>query len=90
MKKRILSIIICAFLLLGLTACGKGEYKPAQKAFDTKVMSSVPSENKEIAKNAKYTMQYDSATGGIKIVDNATGTVWGTNPAQEGEQELST
>lgn len=88
MKKRILSIAICLFLLLGLTACGEGDFTPSQKAFDKKVQSSVPSTDEVIAKNDKYTLQYDSATGGISIVDNAAGTVWQTCPKPEGEQEL--
>ncbi len=88
MKKRILSVVVCIFLLLSLTACGEGAYTPSQKAFDKKVQSSVPSTDQEIAKNDKYTMQYDSATGGISIIDNAAGTVWHTCPKPEGEQEF--
>ncbi|MBE6810504.1 MAG: hypothetical protein E7521_05565 [Ruminococcaceae bacterium] len=88
MKKRILSVIICIFLLLSLTACGESSFTPSQKAFDKKVQSSVPSTDEVIAKNDKYTLQFDSATGGIIIVDNATGTVWQTCPKPEGEQEL--
>lgn len=88
MKKRILSIIVCLFLLFSLTACGESSHTPSQKAFDTKVQSSVPSTDDVIASNNKYTMQYDSATGGIKLVDNATGTVWSTCPVPQGEVEL--
>ncbi len=88
MKKRILSIAICLFLLFSLTACGGSDYTPSQKAFDTKVQSSVPSADDVIASNSKYTMQYDSATGGIKIIDNAAGTIWSTCPIAEGEVEL--
>ncbi len=88
MKKRILSIVICLFLLFSLTACGEGGFTPSQKAFDTTVQSSVPSTDDVIAQNDKYTMQYDSATGGIKLVDNADGTIWSTCPTSEGEAEL--
>lgn len=88
MKKRILSVIICIFLLLSLTACGGGDFKPSQKSFNKKVQSSAPSTDEVIAKNDKYTMQFDSATGGIIIVDNVAGTVWQTCPKPEGEQEL--
>ena len=88
MKKRIFSVIISLFLLLSLTSCGKSDFKPSQKAFDKDVRSSAPSADEVIAQNDKYTMQYDAATGGIKIIDNATGTVWGTSPVQEGEVEV--
>lgn len=88
MKKRILSVVICLFLLLGLTACGEGEFTPSQKAFDSTVQSNAPSTNEEIAKNDKYTMQYDAATGGIILVENATGRVWQTCPAPEGGEQF--
>ncbi len=88
MKKRILSIIVCIFLLFSLTACGEGGFTPSQKPFDTKVQSNTPSTDEEITKNDKYTLQFDSATGGIKLVENATGTTWQTCPAPEGEQQF--
>ena len=88
MKKRILSIIICIFLLLSLTACGGSDFTPTTKAFDKDVRSNVPSTNETIAKNDKYTLQYDAATGGIKIVDNATGALWETCPTPVGGEEF--
>ncbi len=88
MKKRILSILICIFLLLSLTACGGKKYTPSKKAFDKKVQSSVPFSDEEIVKNNKYTLKYDSTTGGVILVENATGTVWETCPKPEGGEEL--
>ena len=89
MKKRILSIAICLFLLLSLTACGKKDhFKPSQKAFDKKIQTSIPSTDETIAQNEKYTLQFDSATAGINIIDNATGTVWSTCPKSEGGPEF--
>lgn len=88
MKKRIFSVVICLFLLFGLTACGEGDFTPSQKAFDTEVSSSVPSTDEVIAKNSKYTLQYDSATGGVRLLDNASETVWEVCPTPTGEQEL--
>lgn len=90
MKKRILSIALCLFLLFSLTACGKGGFTPSQKAFDTKVQSSVPSSDDVITQNSKYTLKYDSETGGVKLVDNATGTEWGTTPVTKAEQSGDT
>ena len=88
MKKRILSLVICLFLLLGLMACGEGGFTPSQKAFDKDVRSNTPSSDQEIAKNDKYTLQYDSRLGGITIIDNATGTTWKTCPDPVGEQQF--
>ncbi len=88
MKKRILSIILCMFLLLGLTACGNEGFQPLQKAFNKKVESSVPSEDKDIAKNDKYTLKYDAATASVKLADNETGTLWEICPTPTTEPEL--
>ena len=51
MKKRILSIVISLFLLLGLTACGEGGFTPSQKAFDTKAVTSVLADGEIIAQD---------------------------------------
>ena len=88
MKKRILSVIICLFLLLSLTACGGSDFEPVNNAFDKEVQSNVPSTDETIATNSKYTLQYDSATGGIKLVDNASGVSWNTCPTPVGGEEL--
>ncbi len=88
MKKRILSIIVCLFLLLGLTACGDSGFKPLQKAFNKKVQSSAPSEDKAVAKNDKYTLHYDPETLSVNLEDNATGTLWEVCPTPSGEPEL--
>ncbi|MDO4608326.1 MAG: DUF5696 domain-containing protein [Clostridia bacterium] len=87
MKKRILSIILCMFLLFGLTACGEG-YKPLQKSFNKKTTASFPSEDKELVKNDKYTLIYDSATASVKLADNETGTLWEVCPTPTKEPEL--
>lgn len=84
MKKRILSIALCLFLLLGLAACGEGKnFTPSQKAFDTKIQSSVPSTDEVIAQNSKYTLEYDSSTGSVRLVETATGTQWSVCPMPE-------
>lgn len=85
MKKRIFSIALCLILLLSLTACGS--YEPVQKAFDTKVKSSAPSSDNVIAQNSKYSLEYDSSTGGVRLVEVATGTKWELCPSPTGEQE---
>ncbi len=89
MKKRILSIVICLFLLLSLVACGDdGGYTPSQKAFDEKISSNAPSTDEVIASNSKYTLQYNAASAAIKLVENETGTVWESCPSPTGEPEL--
>lgn len=89
MKKRLLSITLCLFLLFGLTACGDGGFKPAQKSFDKDLAVSAPSSDQVIAQNSKYSLQYDSQTAGVKIVDLATGTQWGTTPVTKAEQQAA-
>ena len=85
MKKRIFSIILCMFLLFGLTACGEGEFTPSQKAFDTKVATSVLAEGEVIAQNSKYAMEYSAENGSVRLVDLATGTKWDICPKSTGE-----
>lgn len=85
MKKRIFSIIICLFLLFGLTACSGGSYTPSQKPFDEKVSSSVLSEGEVIAQNDKFSMEYDAETGSVRLVDIASGTKWDVCPSSSGE-----
>ena len=69
MKRRIFSIILCLFLLFSLTACGDGGFTPSQKAFDTKVSTSVLTEGEIIAQNSKYAMEYAADTGSVRLVD---------------------
>lgn len=85
MKKRILSIFICLFLLLSLTACGGGDTTPSHKAFDTEVKSSAPSGDEVIAQNSKYTLQYISSNGSVTLIENTTGTQWEVCPSPSDE-----
>lgn len=87
MKKRIFSIVLCMFLLFSLTACGDGGFTPAQKAFDTKVSTSVLADGKVIAQNDKFSLVYAADTASVNIVDNATGTTWDICPKSTGEVE---
>ena len=85
MKKRILSIVLCLFLLLGLTACGEGDFELVERTFDTKVATSVLTEGEIIAQNSKYAMEYAADTGSVRLVDLASGTRWDICPKSSGE-----
>ena len=85
MKKRILSIVISLFLLLGLTACGEGGFTPSQKGFDTKAVTSVLADGEIIAQNSKYAMEYAADTGSVRLVELASGTKWDVCPKSSGE-----
>ena len=85
MKRRIFSIILCLFLLFSLTACGDGGFIPSQKAFDTKVSTSVLTEGEIIAQNSKYAMEYAADTGSVRLVDIVSGTKWALCPKYTGE-----
>lgn len=87
MKKRIFSIVLCMFLLFGLTACGDGGFTPSQKAFDTKISTSVLADGKVIAQNDKFSLLYAADTASVNMVDNATGTTWDICPKSTGEVE---
>lgn len=89
MKKRIFSLIICLTLLLGLTACGEGEFTPSQKAFDAKVASSTLSEGEVVAQNSKYSIVYAADTASVSLVDLASGTKWDLCPKSEGEVQYN-
>lgn len=85
MKKRIFSIVICLFLLFGLTACGESGSKPVERTFDTKVAASVLTEGEIIAQNSKYAMEYAADTGSVRLVELASGTKWDVCPKSSGE-----
>lgn len=85
MKKRIFCIALCLFLLFSLTACGS--YTPVQKSFNEKVSTNVPSTDETIAQNDKYRLEYDSANGGVRLVENSTGTAWDLCPTPTGGEE---
>ncbi|MBR5472652.1 MAG: hypothetical protein IKU82_01550, partial [Clostridia bacterium] len=88
MKKRIFSIVLCLVLLLGLTACGGG-FTPAQTAFNTEVKSNTPSTDDIIATNDKYTLQYDSKTGGVNLLENGTENKWEVTPTSKKPPQLN-
>lgn len=83
MRKRILSIIICLFLLFTLTGCGEAIVK---LPFDEKAPSKSLGDN-VVAQNSNYTLSYDPLTGGVILTEIATGNTWGTTPSSEGEEE---
>ncbi len=85
MIKRILSIVICIFLLFSLVACGEGAFVPSQKKFDTKIKSSVLTEGEVIAKNDKYALEYAADTASVRLVEIASGTKWDICPKSAGE-----
>ena len=78
MRKRIISLLICVFLLFSLTACGPKELTVKQ-SFNKDVRSYIPKDTL-IAQNETYSLNYDSETGGVILTDNATGNTWGTSP----------
>lgn len=89
MNKRILSIILCLFLLFSLTACGESsKFTPAQKSFDKDIKASAPSEDEVIVQNDKYSLEYDAETGSVRLVETATGTMWEVCPTPTGEPEI--
>lgn len=90
MKKRILSIFLCLFLLVSLTACGGGvTYEPAQKGFDKDVISNAPLADEIIATNDKYTLQYDAETGAVNLIETDTENIWEVCPTPKKEPELN-
>ncbi len=89
MKKRFFSLLICLTLLLGLTACGEGEFVPSQKAFDDKVATSTLSEGEVVAQNGKYSLVYVDDTASVSLVDLESGTKWDLCPKSEGEVQYN-
>lgn len=88
MSKKIISFLLCLFLLLTLTACGGNDFVPSQKSFNKDVTSSVPAEDDIIVQNDKYTLNYDASTGGVYLTDNVTGTAWEVCPTSSSEGEV--
>ncbi len=91
MKKRIFSLIICLTLLLGLTACGEGEFTPSQKAFDTNAVSSTLTDGEVVAQdsNGKYSIVYAADSASVNLVDNESGIRWDLCPKSEGEVQYN-
>ena len=86
MKKRILSIILCLFLLTGLlSACGEGDSNYVQKGFKAPKESEELFDGEEIYSNDKYRLEYVKDTISVRLVEIATGTTWEVCPKAEGE-----
>lgn len=92
MKKRIISVVLCLFLLvLTLSACGESNaYVAPQKGFNKKAQTNVPTEDKVIAaESSKYELWYDVATSSVKLVDKNNPEVkWEVCPTPQGEQKF--
>ncbi len=78
MRKRIISLLVCLFLLFTLTACGEADLT-VKLAFDKDVRSNSLSDTL-IAENDTYRLDYDDETGGVFLTEIATGNTWGTTP----------
>lgn len=85
MKKRIISVVICLFLLLGLVACGEGDTAYVQKGFKNPEASTTLDDAEVIASNSKYQLLYAYETGSVNLVETATGTKWELCPKSTGE-----
>lgn len=87
MKKRVLSIILCLFLLAALfSACGESsDVEYVQKGYNPPKESSVIfSDGEEISSNDKYRLEYVADTISVRLVEIATGTTWEVCPKAEG------
>ncbi len=85
MIKRVLSVVLCLFLLMvTLSACSGKKFTAAQTPFDTEIAANNPAEDTIIAQNSKYTLEYDAETASVRLVDTA-GTAWDICPEYEGE-----
>ncbi len=85
MKKRILSVVLCLFLLLGLAACGEGDSNNVQKGFKAPKESVEPMDGEELYSNGKYKLEYVKDTISVRLVEIATGTTWEVCPKATGE-----
>lgn len=83
MRKRIISLLMCLFLLVTLTACGQA--KVIQPSFNGEGVMSVSGDI--VVENANYRMTYEKLTGALILEEIATGKTWGTIPADDGTVE---
>lgn len=88
MKKRILSVVLCLFLLLGLTACGEGDTEHKQLGFNPPEASIELADSEEICRNDKYKLEYVQDTISVRLVDLQTGMSWEVCPKSTGEEIL--
>ncbi len=82
MKKRILCLLVCVFLLFSLTACGEVAY--VQPKFDANTQSAPPSKNL-IAERGDLRLEWNDANYGVVLTNTKTGEVWGSSPEDDGE-----
>lgn len=86
MKKRILSVVLCLFLLVGLlSACGEADSTYVQKGFKAPKESVELEDGEVIHDNGKYRLEYVKDTISVRLVEIATGTTWEVCPKATGE-----
>lgn len=85
MKKRILSVVLCLFLLLGLAACGESDKNYKQLGFKLPKESIELEDSEEICRNSKYKLEYVKDTISVRLVELATDTKWEICPKATGE-----
>lgn len=78
---------VCAVILAFSMLCGCGGQKTVQKknSYDTKTESTYVTDT-FIAENDSFKMELNETSMGITLTDLKTGSVYGTNPANTGEQ----
>ena len=79
---------VCAALLAAVLLSGCGERAVLKKnSFDTQIESTAVGDV-FIAQNENYRLEINDTTMGVNLIDLKTGKIFGTNPANDGEQQF--
>lgn len=84
MRKKILSLLCCVFILLPLSACKEAVTQPS---FNTELESEMPAETL-IAENGSYRLELNRTNMGIILTDLSSGEQWGSSPVSSNGEEL--
>ena len=85
MRKKILSLLCCVFILLPLSACKEAVTQPS---FNTELESEMPAETL-IAENGSYRLELNRTNMGIILTDLSSGEQWGSSPVSSNGEELN-
>lgn len=79
---------VCAAVLILSMLCGCGQKKVQKKSSFDEEIQSTDVEDIFIAQNEKLKLEFNKTTQGIQLEDIKTGSLFGSNPVNSGEEQF--